>query len=159
VGVSLYRRCKTVVFHSWWQYIESMCVLYIDIVIVSVDLATIRYFDDFYPSAMTLGGHLDYSHLQMSLAVKWPTASMLLLVVFVGLASFICSYVFPIWCLINVGQEENSWVESAPVNSPYIFLAVSNGGFRKCRHDCYAVYPLFLGCPLRCDVDGCLTRM
>jgi hypothetical protein len=43
VGVYLYRWCETIVFHSWKQYIESMCVLYIDIVIASMDLAIIRY--------------------------------------------------------------------------------------------------------------------
>jgi hypothetical protein len=100
VAVSLHPRCETIVFHSWWQYIESMCVLYIDIVIVIVDLGTICYFGDCYPSAMTLGGHLDYSHLQMTLAVPWPTYSMLVAVVFVGLDSSMCSYMFPSWCLI-----------------------------------------------------------
>jgi hypothetical protein len=59
-----------------------MYVLCIDIVIVSVGLATIHYFGCCCPSAMTPKGHLDYSHRKMPLVVPWPTASMLLSVVF-----------------------------------------------------------------------------
>jgi hypothetical protein len=82
-----------------------MYVLYIDIVIMSVDLATVHYFFDCYPSAMTVEVHTDYSHRQMSLVAPWPTTPMLLLVVFVRLASSMCSYVLPIWCLYDADQN------------------------------------------------------
>jgi hypothetical protein len=67
-----------------------MCPFYIDIVIVSVDIDTIRCFGDCCIAAMAPERDLGYSHRQMFRVVPWPTSFMLFLVVFVVLANSMC---------------------------------------------------------------------